>query len=161
MAIVYRLRGPRNHIHAEHRSLIHRLEGGIFLLRHHGIAARYVSGYLFAGEGGASEESELRAVRLPAMIFAPRHFPRVLVEMRAGDPMMDAHDLDPASVLGLVRHLGGRIDRVLVVGCEPQRTDECIGLSEPVQRAVDEAARLVRELLGGSPQSEMNSKGGS
>jgi len=79
----------------------------------------------------------------------------------ARDPLMDAHDLDPASVLGLVRHLGGRIDRVLVVGCEPQRTDERIGLSEPVQRAVDEAARLVRELLDGSRQSEMNSKGGS
>ena len=84
-----------------------------------------------------------------------------LARPSGGDPMMDAHDLDPASVLGLVRRLGGRIDRVLVVGCEPQRTDECIGLSEPVQRAVDEAARLVRELLGGSRQSEMNSKGGS
>jgi len=76
-------------------------------------------------------------------------------------PAMNAHDLDPASVLGLVRHLGGRIDRVLVVGCEPQQTDERIGLSEPVQRAVGEAARLVRELLGGSRQSEMSSKGGS
>jgi len=76
-------------------------------------------------------------------------------------PAMNAHDLDPASVLGLVRHLGGRIDRVLVVGCEPQQTDERIGLSEPVQRAVGEAARLVRELLGGSRQSELSSKGGS
>ena len=76
-------------------------------------------------------------------------------------PAMNAHDLDPASVLGLVRHLGGRIDRVLVVGCEPQQTDERIGLSEPVQRAVGEAARLVRELLRGSRQSEMSSKGGS
>jgi hydrogenase maturation protease len=76
-------------------------------------------------------------------------------------PAMNGHELDPASVLGLVRQLGGRIDRVLVVGCEPQQTDEGIGLSEPVQRAVDEAARLVRELLGGSRQSEMNSKGGS
>ena len=76
-------------------------------------------------------------------------------------PAMNAHDLDPASVLGLVRHLGGRIDRVLLVGCEPERTDESIGLSEPVQRAVDEAARLVRSLVDGSRQSEMNPKGGS
>ena len=29
---------------------------GLCLLRHHGIAARYVSGYLFAGESGAGEE---------------------------------------------------------------------------------------------------------
>jgi hydrogenase maturation protease len=76
-----------------------------------------------------------------------------------GDPLMDAHDLDPASVLGLVRHLGGRIDRVLVVGCEPQDMQECIGLSEPVQRAVDEAARMVRELLNDARTTKSSSQG--
>jgi transglutaminase-like putative cysteine protease len=30
---------------------------GVCVLRHHGIAARYVSGYLFASDGGAGEES--------------------------------------------------------------------------------------------------------
>jgi hydrogenase maturation protease len=77
----------------------------------------------------------------------------------SGDPLMDAHDLDPASVLRLVRHLGGRLDRVFVVGCEPQRTEECIGLSAPVERAVDEAARMVRKLVDDSWQTKTASQG--
>jgi hydrogenase maturation protease len=73
-----------------------------------------------------------------------------LIEPRAGgaaDASMDAHGMDPAAVLALVRQLGGRIDRVLVVGCEPAEICERMGLSEPVARAVDEAARLVRRLV--------------
>jgi hydrogenase maturation protease len=37
--------------------------------------------------------------------------------------------------------------RVLVVGCEPGRLADGIGLSEPVAAAVDPAARLVRDLV--------------
>jgi hydrogenase maturation protease len=82
-----------------------------------------------------------------------------LTRPASGDPLMDAHDLDPASVLRLVRHLGGRLDRVFVVGCEPQRTEECIGLSAPVERAVDEAARMVRKLVDDSWQTKTASQG--
>jgi hydrogenase maturation protease len=64
-----------------------------------------------------------------------------------GDPVMDAHYMTPESVLALVGMLGGRLGRVLVVGCEPASTDERIGLSEPVARAVDEAVRVVRQLV--------------
>jgi hypothetical protein len=39
---------------------------------------------------GGGNEPELHAVGLAAVIFAPRHFPCVLVEMRASDPMMNA-----------------------------------------------------------------------
>jgi hydrogenase maturation protease len=73
-----------------------------------------------------------------------------LIEPQAGgtaDASMDAHGMDPAAVLALVRQLGGRLDRVLVVGCEPAEICERMGLSEPVARAVDEAARLVRLLV--------------
>jgi len=55
--------------------------------------------------------------------------------------------MDPASVLALLRSLGGRIDRLLVVGCEPVDVDEGMGLSEPVAGAVDKACRVVRQLL--------------
>lgn len=65
----------------------------------------------------------------------------------SGDPVMDAHDMTPESVLALVTVLGGRLGRVLVIGCEPASTDERMGLSEPVARAVDEAVRVVRELV--------------
>jgi len=61
--------------------------------------------------------------------------------------IVDAHGMDPASVLTLLRSLGGRIDRLLVVGCEPADVDEGMGLSEPVAGAVDEAAALVRQLV--------------
>ena len=62
--------------------------------------------------------------------------------------IVDAHGMDPASVLALLRSLGGRIGRLLVVGCEPADVDDGIGLSEPVAGAVEEACRVVRELIG-------------
>ncbi len=60
---------------------------------------------------------------------------------------MDAHGMDPETVFGTLRQLGGRLERALVVGCEPEDTSEGMGLSEPVGRAVDEAVRAVRELV--------------
>ncbi len=59
----------------------------------------------------------------------------------------DAHGMDPLSVLALLRSLGGEVDRLLVVGCEPETTEDGMGLSEPVTAAVDEAVKAVRELL--------------
>ena len=61
--------------------------------------------------------------------------------------IMDAHGMDPASVLALLRSLGGGVDRLLVVGCEPAHTDEGMGLSDAVAAAVDEAVRVVRDLV--------------
>jgi hydrogenase maturation protease len=63
------------------------------------------------------------------------------------DALSDAHTMNPRSVLSMVAALGGRIDRVLVVGCEPQEIVDRIGLSEPASRAVDEAVQLVNDLL--------------
>jgi hydrogenase maturation protease len=71
--------------------------------------------------------------------------------IQAGDPaaapLMDAHAMEPDAVLGLLDVLGGSSVRVLVVGCEPAEVTERIGLSEPVERAVDDAVQMVRELL--------------
>lgn len=67
------------------------------------------------------------------------------------DLLIDPHSMDPAKVLRLATFLGGRIQRVLLVGCEPAPLgpDEemVMGLSEPVQAAVDEAVRLVESLV--------------
>jgi hydrogenase maturation protease len=60
---------------------------------------------------------------------------------------MDAHSMSPATVLGLLAGLGGRLDRVLVVGCDPAILDEGIGLSAVVETAVAAAADATRELL--------------
>jgi len=75
-------------------------------------------------------------------------------EAAAGDAIADAHSLDPASVLRLVRRLGGSIPRIVVVGCEPETIDEGIGLSEAVSASVEEAARTVMSLVSSRPIDE-------
>jgi hydrogenase maturation protease len=59
----------------------------------------------------------------------------------------DAHTMSPATVLGLLAGLGGRVPRVVVVGCEPLTVDEGIGLSAPVTVAVRPAIDTVHRLL--------------
>jgi hydrogenase maturation protease len=59
----------------------------------------------------------------------------------------DAHAMNPEAVLAALRALGGRPGRVLVLGCEPESVEESMGLSEPVAGAVDEAVRMVREVV--------------
>jgi hydrogenase maturation protease len=66
----------------------------------------------------------------------------------------DAHAMTPDAVLATLRTLGGDPGRVLVVGCEPASIEEGIGLSEPVGSAVDEAVKLVRELIGRRAMTE-------
>ncbi|WP_433406261.1 hydrogenase maturation protease [Streptomyces sp. CA-146814] len=69
---------------------------------------------------------------------------------------LDTHAMDPATVLGLLHDLhagaGGTLpDEVYVVGCEPQGTEDGIGLSPPVAEAVDPAVDLVLGLLSRRP----------
>ena len=59
----------------------------------------------------------------------------------------DAHSLTPGAVLAWLRRIGGDCGRITIVGCEPASLDETMGLSAPVAAAVDEAVRLVRELV--------------
>ncbi|MGI9145569.1 MAG: hydrogenase maturation protease [Chloroflexota bacterium] len=61
--------------------------------------------------------------------------------------LLDAHGMQPEAVLGLLNVLGGHVRQVYVVGCEPSSIEERMGLSEPVEQAVDEAVRVVHELL--------------
>lgn len=64
-----------------------------------------------------------------------------------GDVLPDAHDLDPVAVMGLLTGLGGSVGRMLVVGCQPSTMQEEMGLSAPVEAAVDEAIKVVEELV--------------
>lgn len=76
--------------------------------------------------------------------------------VREGDsPLIDMHGLTPTEVLVLLHSLGGHVDRVLIVGCEPADITECIGLSETVEAVVDDAVRLVQELVQGSADPGM------
>jgi hydrogenase maturation protease len=65
----------------------------------------------------------------------------------SGAPLLDAHGMQPDVVLGMLNLLGAEPGRVFLVGCEPASTDEGIGLSEPVTAAVDEAVRIVLDLV--------------
>jgi len=64
-----------------------------------------------------------------------------------GPALADAHGMDPRTVFALLKTLGGTPGRVLIVGCEPFSTEEEMGLSEPVSAGVDEAIRLILDLL--------------
>lgn len=64
-----------------------------------------------------------------------------------GIPLLDGHGMQPDVVFGMLDLLGAQAGRVLLVGCEPASVDERIGLSEPVTAAVDEAVRIVLDLV--------------
>ncbi len=81
-------------------------------------------------------------------------------------PLLDAHGMQPDVVFGMLDLLGADAGRVLVVGCEPASVDEGIGLSAPVAAAVDEAVRVVLDLVrdagpdGHRPAAADNRRGG-
>lgn len=67
-------------------------------------------------------------------------------------PAVQGHGMDPVRVLRLAAAMGGRVERLLLVGCEPAPPDEAgemrMGLSDPVRAAVDEAVGVVESLVG-------------
>jgi hydrogenase maturation protease len=72
--------------------------------------------------------------------------------------VLDGHQMSPDTVLALLGTLcagtgSSPPGRILVVGCEPARLDEGIGLSDPVAAAVPEAVRMVLDLLAEPTES--------
>jgi hydrogenase maturation protease len=65
----------------------------------------------------------------------------------AGNPMFNAHGMQPDVVFGMLGMLDAGSRQVLVVGCEPASVDYGMGLSKPVAAAVDEAVRVVLDLI--------------
>jgi hydrogenase maturation protease len=74
-------------------------------------------------------------------------------EAGARGPSLEPHNMDPVKVLLLAAALGSPIRRLLLVGCEPttlaDALDMQMGLSEPVQAAVDQAVPLIESLVAG------------
>jgi hydrogenase maturation protease len=75
---------------------------------------------------------------------------------RMGDPAtpgmeMNPHGMDPVRVLNLALSIGPIAAQVFVVGCEPNdfgdELEGHMGLSEPVQAAIEEACIMVDELF--------------
>jgi len=81
-------------------------------------------------------------------------------EMPTPDIAIEGHNLDPVNVLRLAEAMGGRVERLLLVGCEPMPLSDdemSMEMSAPVRAAVDEAVALVEllvaRLLRGEPRS--------
>jgi hydrogenase maturation protease len=72
------------------------------------------------------------------------------IESVGSPALVEAHAMNPLSVLRAVKSMGGAPGRVLIVGCEPAdlgSDDGRLGLSEPVKAAVDEAIAMIESLV--------------
>ena len=69
-------------------------------------------------------------------------------DLEQGGPI-DPHGSDPVTVLRFVRSIGAWPGKVFIVACEPESgvDDFEIGLSEPVNAAVDNAIELIDEIV--------------
>lgn len=61
--------------------------------------------------------------------------------------LFDPHSMTPDTVFDLLARAGDRVGRALVVACEPRSVEEGIGLTSPVEAAVEGAVALVRNLI--------------
>jgi hydrogenase maturation protease len=65
---------------------------------------------------------------------------------------IDAHSMNPVAVLQMVQALGGKIERMLVVGCEPSSVEPDgtgnLGLSPRAEAAVSAAIETIKRLIG-------------
>jgi hydrogenase maturation protease len=78
---------------------------------------------------------------------------------------VEAHAMNPMSVLRMARAMNIELKNVLLVGCEPETLggeEGQMGLSTPVEAAVDDAVKLVESIIqkilnGDGPGSKPNS----
>ena len=71
--------------------------------------------------------------------------------------VVETHGMDPMKVLAMVSSMGGELKKILLVGCEPATfgpEEGQMGLSGPVEAAVDGAVRLVESLVAGFLQEQ-------
>lgn len=64
-------------------------------------------------------------------------------ELTADPSTVDSHAMHPGAVLSALNALGGSVDRVLIVGCQPASLEPVMALSAPVAAAVDGAVELA------------------
>jgi len=63
---------------------------------------------------------------------------------------VETHGMNPMKVLSLVKSMGGKVHKILLVGCEPETfgaEEGCLGLSPTVAATVSEASRMVTSLV--------------
>jgi hydrogenase maturation protease len=71
-------------------------------------------------------------------------------EAASSQPAIEAHAMNPVSVLRMARAMNIEVKNLLLVGCEPATLggeEGRMGLSAPVEAALDEAVKLVESLI--------------
>ena len=67
-----------------------------------------------------------------------------------GDPMapvVDAHTMSPDVVLASLARLGGSVEKIFIVGCQPADLQDGMGLTPAVAAAVDGAVELCCQVV--------------
>ena len=73
---------------------------------------------------------------------------RLIPDVPMSPGSIGMHELNPSKVLALARAMGALPSEVVLIGCEPQDTDElCQELSAPVAGAVDQAVEMILQEL--------------
>jgi hydrogenase maturation protease len=65
--------------------------------------------------------------------------------------MIDTHGMNPMNVIRMAKAMNAPLNRLLVVGCEPETLggeEGQMGLSAPVDAALDEAVRVLESVVG-------------
>ena len=65
--------------------------------------------------------------------------------------VVEAHAMNPVNVLRMARAMNIEVKNLLLVGCEPETLggeEGQMGLSAPVEGALEEAVKLVESLIG-------------
>jgi hydrogenase maturation protease len=70
----------------------------------------------------------------------------------SAETAINPHGMDPVRVLSLAASMGTISAQVLILGCEPHdfgdELEGRMGLSTPVQAAIEEASTMIEELVG-------------
>jgi hydrogenase maturation protease len=62
-------------------------------------------------------------------------------------PVVDAHTMNPDVVLAMLRRLGGSVETIRIVGCQPAHLGDGMGLTPAVAAVVENAAQLCLQLI--------------
>jgi hydrogenase maturation protease len=86
----------------------------------------------------------------PGTLFVVEPELKDLSAPTTGEGFVDPHAMNPINVLRMATSMGGKLKRVLLVGCVPATLgpeEGQMGLSEPVTAAVNEAVKVIDSLV--------------
>jgi hydrogenase maturation protease len=61
--------------------------------------------------------------------------------------LVDAHTMSPDVVLATLARLGGSVEHIFIVGCQPANLQDGMGLTPAVEDAIEDAVALCRDLV--------------